>query len=80
MAAFSAEHLPHSALRAMGFELAGWLLFLAGAFYRWWATLYIGGRKSKSLVCDGPYSTCRHALYFGTFLMVLAIAVFAESP
>jgi protein-S-isoprenylcysteine O-methyltransferase Ste14 len=38
---------------------------------RCWCTLYIGGRKAKTLVDAGPYSTCRNPLYFfsliGTF-------------
>lgn len=79
MVAFSAERVRAQSWGALGFELLGWLLFLSGATYRWWATLYIGGRKSKQLVCEGAYSTCRNALYFGTFLMVLAIASFTQS-
>ena len=41
----------------------GWLFFCSGAFFRWWATLYIGGRKDKShLICEGPYSVIRQPL------------------
>ncbi len=62
-----------------GFDQIAWLLFLAGALIRWWSTLYIGGRKTESLICEGPYSMCRNPLYLGTFLMGLSVAVFLES-
>jgi protein-S-isoprenylcysteine O-methyltransferase Ste14 len=61
------------------FDLIGWLFFVAGAATRWWATLYIGGRKTRSIVCDGPYSLCRNPLYIGTFLMGVSVAIFIES-
>ena len=31
---------------------------------RLWCTLYIGGRKTATLVMQGPYSLCRNPLYF----------------
>ncbi len=61
------------------FDLVGWCLFLIGAGFRWWATLYIGGRKLDTVVAEGPYSICRNPLYVGTFLMGLAIAFFLQS-
>lgn len=57
----------------------GWLLFLAGAGMRIWATLYIGGRKGHAVIDVGPYSVCRNPLYFGTFLIALSIAFFVQS-
>jgi protein-S-isoprenylcysteine O-methyltransferase Ste14 len=61
------------------FDQVAWLLFFAGAAFRWWSTLYIGGRKSTALIQEGPYSLCRNPLYVGTFLMVLSAGVFLES-
>jgi protein-S-isoprenylcysteine O-methyltransferase Ste14 len=61
------------------FDQVAWLLFFAGAVFRWWSTLYIGGKKTVSLIQEGPYSLCRNPLYLGTFLMVLSAAVFLES-
>lgn len=61
------------------FDVAGWSLFMLGAGFRWWATLYIGGRKLDTVVAEGPYSICRNPLYLGTFLMGLAVAVFMQS-
>lgn len=57
----------------------GWVLFFLGATFRWWATLYIGGRKSSELVQDGPYSITRNPLYLGTFLMSAAVTLFLQS-
>jgi protein-S-isoprenylcysteine O-methyltransferase Ste14 len=62
-----------------GFETLGWLLFSSGVALRWWATLYIAGRKTDELICDGPYSICRNPIYCGTFLLTLSVAVFMES-
>lgn len=64
----------HLVLRALG-----WLVFVTGAAWRFWATLYIGGRKRLVLVCEGPYSLCRNPLYVGTFLIALSAAVMLES-
>jgi protein-S-isoprenylcysteine O-methyltransferase Ste14 len=58
---------------------AGWVCFFAGATFRWWATLYVGGRKDQELAVDGPYSVCRNPLYLGTFLLTLSIAFFVHS-
>jgi protein-S-isoprenylcysteine O-methyltransferase Ste14 len=60
-------------------EILGWLIFFAGAGLRFWATLYIGGRKRLVVVSDGPYSICRHPLYLGTFLIALSVAVILQS-
>ncbi|HVX11994.1 MAG TPA: isoprenylcysteine carboxylmethyltransferase family protein [Pirellulales bacterium] len=60
-------------------EILGWLIFFAGAGLRFWATLYIGGRKRLVVVNEGPYSVCRHPLYVGTFLIALSVAVMLQS-
>lgn len=52
------------------------LLFIAGAACRFWAMLYIGGRKGCVVVSQGPYSLVRNPLYLGTFLMTLSLVVF----
>ena len=61
-------------------ESAAWVAFLAGAAFRFWATLYVGGRKERELVTDGPYSLCRHPLYLGSLLIGVSAGLFLESP
>ena len=59
--------------------LAGWAAFVAGAALRFWATLYIGGRKERDLVTDGPYSLCRNPLYGGSLLLMVAAGLLMKS-
>lgn len=77
--AFSAPALPEAAWGRVAFEALGWTAFVAGAAIRFWATLYIGGRKRLTVVCEGPYSLCRNPLYVGTFLIALSAALMLAS-
>jgi len=54
----------------------GWTCFAAGLFVRFWAILYIGGKKSTSVICEGPYSITRNPLYWGTLLVLLSQGFF----
>lgn len=56
-------------------RLAAFLLFLAGVRLRLWGALYLGGRRTRVLVTDGPFSVCRNPLYLGSFLVALSVAV-----
>ncbi len=76
---FSAPSAFEGSWADMNYDFVGWLLFMVGAGMRWWATLYIGGRKQRTVVTSGPYSICRNPLYVGTFCMGLAVAFFLES-
>jgi protein-S-isoprenylcysteine O-methyltransferase Ste14 len=75
----SAPMVPAGTWSHLPFEALGWLSFIAGATLRFWATLYIGGRKRLFVVCDGPYSICRNPLYIGTFLVALSAALLLKS-
>jgi protein-S-isoprenylcysteine O-methyltransferase Ste14 len=59
-----------------GLEMVGVLLIVIGIAGRLWSTLYIGGRKSKRVVADGPYSITRNPLY--VFSSIAAIGVGAQ--
>src|SRR5262245_36841884 len=66
IALFSPPIVPENSLAHLALQTLAWLTFAAGAGARFWATLYIGGRKERELVTDGPYSLCRHPLYLGS--------------
>jgi len=55
-------------------RIAAFLLFLAGVGMRMWGALYLGGRRTRTLVTDGPFSVCRNPLYVGSFLVALSVA------
>lgn len=77
---FSTPVIELSDTSALLLAIVGWGMFWIGAFFRWWATLYIGGRKDyKLLTSDGPYSVIRHPLYFGTVLIGASTAFFLDS-
>ena len=44
-------------------EVVGILLTVIAVLGRFWAVLYIGGRKNNHVFQDGPYSIMRHPLY-----------------
>jgi len=63
----------------MFLDLVAWLFFVAGAAFRLWSTLYLGGRKRHTLVCHGPYSVCRNPLYVGSFLLSMSAGLYLKS-
>lgn len=65
-----------------GLALAGSVLFCLGlslatlaAAGRLWCSLYIGGRKTRVLVTQGPYSICRNPLYLFNLLGAMGVAL-----
>lgn len=52
---------------------AGFLLMMAGMFFRAWSSGYIN--KDKELATGGPYSLTRNPLYFGSLILGSGIAV-----
>jgi hypothetical protein len=56
--------------------MAGIVLIVIGIAGRLWSTLYIGGRKSATVVTDGPYSITRNPLY--VFSSIAAVGVGAQ--
>jgi protein-S-isoprenylcysteine O-methyltransferase Ste14 len=59
-------------------ELCGGILILCGLGIRLWCTLYIGGRKNRDLLSDGPYSLCRNPLYVGSIFAAFGIGLQTE--
>lgn len=60
-------------------QLVGTLLVVAGVIGRFWAILYIGTRKNKQVMQDGPYSVCRHPLYLSSTLGVAGFGLLLGS-
>lgn len=68
---FLPETVVHEAI-----EMVGIVLIVIGIAGRLWSTLYIGGKKSATVVTDGPYSITRNPLY--VFSSIAAIGVGAQ--
>lgn len=79
VALFSAPYAAEGTLGDLEFDVAAFVLFVCGAFFRFWATLFIGGRKGNGLATLGPYSVCRNPLYFGTLLILLSLVLFMQN-
>ena len=71
--------LPAGAWSDLILNSVAWIVFATGAAFRFWSTLYVGGRKRRVVVSDGPYSICRNPLYVGSFLLGVSGALFAKS-
>jgi protein-S-isoprenylcysteine O-methyltransferase Ste14 len=56
-------------------ELLGTFLIIACVLGRFWSTLYIGSRKNKGIVTDGPYSTTSNPLYFFSTLGAFGVGL-----
>jgi len=54
-----------------GTEQAGLAFIFAAILGRAWCTLYLGGRKGRELMTQGPYSVSRNPLYAFSLLGVL---------
>jgi len=60
-------------------EFCGYLFLLGGLAIRIWCTFYIGNRKSKEIITEGPYSICRNPLYIGSFLLAIGVGLCFEN-
>lgn len=76
---FSTPLVPADSWWQLPTRLTALACFVAGAAFRFWATLYVGGRKDAELVTSGPYSICRNPLYVGSFLLGISAGLFLES-
>lgn len=60
-------------------ENVGLILIIGGVLGRAWSILYIGGRKNRTVVTDGPYSMCRHPLYLFSTMAVVGFGMMLQS-
>jgi protein-S-isoprenylcysteine O-methyltransferase Ste14 len=75
----TADAAPQPAWMLAVRTVLAWICFVVGATLRWWATLYVGGRKAVTLVTDGPYSVCRNPIYLGSLFLGLSVSLFLGS-
>ncbi len=66
-------------IEALLLHCLGWLSITLGIIVRTWSTLYLGGRKTKELITEGPFSLCRNPLYVGSFLIAIGFAGHLQS-
>ena len=60
-------------------EVSGISLVIFAVLGRFWSILYIGGRKNKQVMQDGPYSICRHPLYLFSTMGVVGLGLMLGS-
>ncbi|HEX3129060.1 MAG TPA: isoprenylcysteine carboxylmethyltransferase family protein [Thermoanaerobaculia bacterium] len=58
--------------------LVGLLLAVVGVCGRLWCLSYICGQKKRVLITTGPYSLCRHPLYFFSFVGGIGLGLCTE--
>lgn len=72
---------PTTALAGRVAETAlGFGLVVAAVLGRIWCAIYISGRKNAELCVSGPYSLCRHPLYFFSSLGLLGVVLATHRP
>lgn len=60
-------------------ETLGIFSIMIAVLGRFWAILYIGGRKNAVVMRDGPYSVCRHPLYLFSTIGTLGFGLMMGS-
>jgi protein-S-isoprenylcysteine O-methyltransferase Ste14 len=65
---------PETAFR-QGMEFLGAAFIITCVAGRCWASLYIGGRKNRELITNGPYKYTRNPLYFFSSLGLAGIGL-----
>lgn len=59
--------------------VVGFVLAVVGFCGRLWCLSYIAGRKKRVLVTTGPYSLCRHPLYFFSLVGGVGLGLCTET-
>jgi len=60
-------------------DLLSFVLILAATFGRLWALAYISGRKTRTLITEGPYSIVRNPLYLFSFIGVIGVGLVSKN-
>jgi len=70
------EHMP---IVSTVLFVAGIILVAAASLGRLWCSLYIAGKKTNTLVTEGPYSISRNPLYFFSLLGAVGVGFASET-
>ena len=76
---FSIYTLDITKMQSVGLSIIGFTLVIIGGFGRLWASLYVEGFKTKTLIKEGPYSMVRNPLYFFNFFTLLGFCCVVKS-
>jgi protein-S-isoprenylcysteine O-methyltransferase Ste14 len=79
MLAFGTSHWSVYPMLDQMIFLAGVVLAVVGFCGRLWCLSYIAGRKKRILVMEGPYSLCRHPLYFFSLVGGIGLGLCTET-
>jgi protein-S-isoprenylcysteine O-methyltransferase Ste14 len=79
MLAFGASYWSVTPMLDETLFLAGVILAVVGFCGRLWCHSYIAGRKKRVLVMEGPYSLCRHPLYFFSLIGGIGLGLCTET-
>lgn len=79
MLAFGTSYWSRAPLFDQVIFLLGVLLAVVGFCGRLWCHSYIAGRKKRVLVKEGPYSLCRHPLYFFSLVGGIGLGLCTET-
>jgi protein-S-isoprenylcysteine O-methyltransferase Ste14 len=60
-------------------DILGIFAIVAAVIGRFWAILYIGGHKNRTVMQDGPYSICRHPLYLSSTVGAVGLGLLLGS-
>lgn len=71
--------VPEGSVLSWGLGAVGWAFFMAYVTMRLWSILWVGGRKGRELVTQGPYALTRNPLYVGSLCFGLSCAAFLQS-
>lgn len=76
---FTRSHWPEDTRVFEFMENIGIFLVIGAVLGRFWSILYIGAMKNRTVMEEGPYSICRHPLYFFSTMGVLGLGLMLGS-
>lgn len=79
LSVFSGSYWEDTGFEGEVFYLIGLALVGMAVVGRLWCSLYICGYKTHTLITVGPYSLCRHPLYFSNLLGSLGVGLCTET-